>query len=56
MSSSTAVAVAAGVPVARERMERLFYLVAGCLLLLVVALGFQHFYLEGKTSDGSPVT
>jgi hypothetical protein len=56
MSSSTAVAVAAGVPMARERMERLFYLVSGCLLLLVVALGFQHFYLHGKASDGSPVT
>lgn len=53
---STAVAVASGVPLARERMERLFYLVSGCLLLLVVALGFQHFYLQGKASDGGPVT
>lgn len=56
MSSSTAVAVASGVPMARERMERWFYLVSGCLLLLVVALGFQHFYLQGKASDGGPVT
>lgn len=56
MSSSTAVAVAAGVPMARERMERVFYLVSGCVLLLVVALGFQHFYLQGKASDGGPVT
>ena len=53
---STAVAVASGIPVTRERMERLFYLVSGCLMLLVVALGFQHFYLHGKASDGGPVT
>jgi hypothetical protein len=56
MSSSTAVAVAAAGPMARERMERMFYLVSGCLLLLIVALGFQHFYLQGKASDGGPVT
>lgn len=55
MSSATAVAVAAN-PMARERMERWFYLVSGCLLLLIVALGFQHFYLQGKASDGGPVT
>lgn len=53
---STAVAVAARVPMARERMERLFYLLSGCLLLSVVALGFQHFYLQGRASDGGPVT
>jgi len=56
MSSSTAVALAAGVPMARERMERIFYLVSGCLMLLIVAMGFQHFYLHGTASDGSPVT
>jgi hypothetical protein len=56
MSSSTAVALAAGVPMARERMERIFYLVSGCLMLLIVAMGFQHFYLHGAASDGSPVT
>jgi uncharacterized membrane protein YozB (DUF420 family) len=55
MSASTA-AVIARVPVARERMERLFYLLSGCLLLGIVALGFQHFYLHGRASDGGPVT
>ena len=56
MASSSAVAVAVGAPVARERMERLFYLISGCLLLTVVALGFQHFYLHGRASDGGQVT
>ena len=56
MSSSTAVAVAAGIPMARERMERIFYLVSGCLMLLIVAMGFQRFYVHGTASDGSPVT
>jgi hypothetical protein len=37
-------------------MERLFYLMAGCLLLVIVGLGFQHFYLHGRASDGGPVT
>lgn len=41
---------------ARERMERLFYLLSGGLFLSVVAVGFQHFYLQGRASDGSPVT
>ncbi len=56
MSSSTAVAVAAGTPLTRERMERIFYLLSGCLLLLIVALGFHHFYLQGRDSTGGPVT
>jgi hypothetical protein len=50
------VAVAARVPVSRERVERVFYLLAGCLLLVVVAMGFQKFYLHGRSSTGGPVT
>jgi len=56
MSSSSAVAVAVQAPVSRERIERMFYLVAGCLLLLIVAIGFQQFYLHGKANDGGSVT
>jgi hypothetical protein len=56
MSSSSAVAVAASRPVSRERMERLFYLLTSLLLLVIVATGFQHFYVHGRASDGSPVT
>ena len=56
MSLSTAVAVAARAPIARERMERMFYLIGGLVMLAIVALGFQHFYLQGRASDGSPVT
>lgn len=56
MSSSTAVAVAVRAPFDRQRMERMFYFVSSCLLLLLVAAGFWHFYLHGKASDGGPVT
>lgn len=56
MSSSTAVAVAARAPLSRERMERMFYLLASCLFLLIIVWGFQHFYLHGRASDGGPVT
>ena len=56
MSSSTAVAVAANSAVTRERMERVFYLLAACLFLVIVAVGFQHFYLHGRASDAGPVT
>ncbi len=56
MSSSTAAAVAVHAPIDRQRMERLFYFLSSCLLLLIVASGFWHFYLHGKASDGGPVT
>jgi hypothetical protein len=56
MSSSSATAVALGAPVSRERSERIFYFIAGCLLLLIIAIGFQKFYLHGRASDGGPVT
>lgn len=56
MSSSSAVAVASQAPVSRERIERMFYLMAACLLLLIVAMGFQQFYLHGKATGGGPIT
>ena len=56
MSSSSAVAVAARPPITRERMERVFYLLSACFLLVVVVIGFQHFYVHGRDSNGGPVT
>jgi hypothetical protein len=56
MSSSSAVAVAARAPIMRERAERMFYLLSAGFLLVIVATGFQHFYLHGRASDGGPVT
>ena len=56
MSSSSAVAVASQSPVSRERIERMFYFLSACLLLVIVVVGFQKFYLHGRASDGGPVT
>lgn len=56
VSSSSAVAVAARAPINQERIERVFYLLAGCLLLVIVAMGFQQFYLHGRANTGAPVT
>ena len=56
VSSSSAVARAASVPVTRERMERWFYLFSSCLFLIIVAIGFQQFYLHGRAFSGGPVT
>ena len=56
VSSSSAVAVEARAPIALLRMERVFYLLAGCLLLVIVAMGFQQFYLHGRANTGGPVT
>ena len=56
MSSSSAVAVAVQTPVSRERIERMFYFLSACLLLLIVVIGFKQFYLHGRASDGGPVT
>ena len=56
MNSSIAMPVANGAPLTRDRMERMFYLLSGCVLLVVVALGFQQFYLHGKANNGGPVT
>lgn len=56
MSSSSAVAVASHAPVSREQIERMFYFLSGCLLLLIVVIGFKQFYMHGRASDGGPVT
>jgi hypothetical protein len=37
-------------------MERMFYLLSSALLLVIVVLGFQQFYLHGRASGGGPVT
>ena len=56
MGTSSAVGVAASRPVSRERMERLFYLVSSLLFLVIIAMGFQQFYLHGRAFGGTPVT
>ena len=56
MSSSAAVAISPSLTVSRERMERMFYLLAGCVFLVCVALGFRQFYLHGQNVAGGPVT
>jgi hypothetical protein len=56
MGTSSTVTLAARTPVTRERMERMFYLGAASLMLIVVAMGFQQFYVHGRASDGGPVT
>lgn len=56
MNSSIGMPVANGAPLTRDRMERMFYLLSGCVLLVVVALGFQQFYLHGRANNGGPVT
>jgi hypothetical protein len=56
MSTSSAVATAASFPVSRERMERLFYLLSSSVILVIVGMGFQQFYLHGRASGGGPVT
>jgi len=56
MSSSAAVAITPSLAVSRERMERGFYLLAGFLFLVCVALGFRQFYLHGHNVAGGPVT
>ena len=56
MSVSSAVAVVISPTVTRERKERMFYLAAASLMLIIVAMGFQKFYVHGQASDGGPVT
>jgi len=56
MSTSAAVAVAPSVRLGREQMERRFYLLAGCIFLIAVALGFKQFYLHGQAFAGRPLT
>jgi RsiW-degrading membrane proteinase PrsW (M82 family) len=52
MGSSSVVTVAGNTPITRERMERMFYLISGVLMLGIIVLGFRHFYLQGRDSTG----
>lgn len=40
----------------RNDPARYFYLAAGVLMLVVAITGFRHFYLEGKSYPGRPIT
>ncbi len=58
MSEATVVAasrVTPRAPVIRDR-ARLFYAGAACVMLLVMVLGFRHFYLEGRAHPGRELT
>jgi hypothetical protein len=52
----TAVAVAGSRSISREKMERWFYFISSLVFLVIVALGFQQFYLHGRAFGGTPVT
>jgi len=52
----TAVAVAGSRAISREKMERWFYLLSSVVFLVIVALGFQQFYLHGRAVGGAPIT
>ena len=54
--TSSAVAIAPSIRLNQEAMERRFYLLAGCVFLVFVALGFQRFYLHGETFIHGPIT
>jgi hypothetical protein len=56
MSSSAAVAIAPSARLTQEQMERKFYLLAGCVFLVFVVLGFRQFYLHGQSAFQGPVT
>lgn len=58
MTEATAVAsrpVPRRAPIVRDR-TRLFYAGAACLMLLVMLVGFRHFYLEGRAHPGRELT
>lgn len=56
MAASIAAAPARNRDFRPELRERMFYPWAGGLLLVLVAMGFQQFYMHGRASDGGPVT
>jgi hypothetical protein len=56
MSTSAAVAIAPSAKLGREQKERRFYLLAGCIFLVAVALGFKQFFLHGQAFGGRPLT
>ncbi len=56
MSTTVAAATAHGLTLQREQRERLFYLIAGLVMSVGVAVGFHMFYLHGLNDAGQPVT
>lgn len=56
MSTSASVVLTSSDRLSRERMERQFYLLASCAILIFVALGFKQFYLHGRAFAGRPIT
>lgn len=40
----------------REKLERLYYLISGFLILAAVLVGFRFFYMHGQASGGGPIT
>jgi hypothetical protein len=41
---------------AQQRTDRLFYLIAACLMLIFTAGGFRNFYLHGRAPSGEVTT
>jgi len=37
-------------------LDRLFYVIAACTLLLLTFVGFEQFYLHGRAVDGGQIT
>ena len=55
--SSTIAAAPTRAPIAQtEHRERLFYLIAGLLMIASVAVGFRMFYMHGLNDAGQSVT
>src|SRR5262245_17361180 len=55
--SSTIAAAPATAPMAQtEHRERLFYLIAGLVVIAGVAIGFRMFYMHGLNDAGQSVT
>jgi hypothetical protein len=56
MSTTVAAGSARGLTLQSEQRERLFYLIAGLVMIAGVAVGFHMFYLHGLNDAGQPVT
>jgi hypothetical protein len=56
VSSTIAVAGTRTRTIQTERSDRLFYLIAGLVMIAGVAVGFHMFYLHGLNDAGMPVT
>ncbi len=56
IGSTAAVAAIRPQTIQAERRDRLFYLIAGFVIFVGVAIGFHMFYLHGLNDAGMPVT